>query len=301
MNKNVSVICAIVKNEQRFIREWVEYYLSIGFDKLYIYEDYGSETHENELNDYIEQGKVELTSLDESDFTHRHRKGTFVQRELYRNFLQMCKNENLADWVGFFDVDEFMMFEDGWNLERLENEFEDCGGVLLSWRLYGANGHMKRPKGNVVDNYTTHLEDGALLDSCHIQWNVKSLVNLKNCLSMKHIHVFNGCLQTNHGTLTKDSKPCFEKAWLNHYYTKSWEDYIDRIFARGNMQNNFRCLDKFFVCNPELMPRKKEMVMAQRYRHAASTMWISREMKVISGGNEGRLKELTAKYLSKDV
>lgn len=300
MNKNVSVICAIVKNEQRFIREWVEYCLSIGFDKLYIYEDYGSETHKNELNDYIEQGKVELTSLDESDFTHRHRKGTLVQRELYRNFFQRCKDENLADWAGFFDVDEFMMFEDGWNLERLENEFEDCGGVLLSWRLYGANGHMKRPKGNVVDNYTTHLEDGALLDA-HIQWNVKSLVNVKNCPSMKHIHVFNGCLQTNHGTFTKDSKPCFEKAWLNHYYTKSWEDYLDRIFARGNMQNNFRCLDKFFVCNPELMPRKKEMVMAQRYRHAASTMWISREMKVISGGNEGRLKELTAKYLRKDV
>jgi hypothetical protein len=44
-----SIICAIIKDEQRFIKEWVEYYLSIGFDKLYIFEDYGSTSHKKIL------------------------------------------------------------------------------------------------------------------------------------------------------------------------------------------------------------------------------------------------------------
>ena len=39
------------------------------------------------------------------------------------------------------------------------------------------------------------------------------------------------------------------------------------------------------------------MVEEQRYRHAVGTMWISREMKIISGGNEQRLKELKTKYI----
>ena len=58
IRKNVSVICAIVKNEQRFIREWAEYYLSIGFDKLYIFEDFDSRSHKDIISDLISDGKL---------------------------------------------------------------------------------------------------------------------------------------------------------------------------------------------------------------------------------------------------
>jgi hypothetical protein len=298
--KQKSVICAIVKNEQRFIREWVEYYLKIGFERLYIYEDYGSDSHKEQLLDYIENGQVILSNLEETGFIPLYKKGTIVQNRLYKKFFEMCKNKEIdADWVGFFDVDEFMMFEDGWNLERLEEEFSDCGGVLLSWRCFGANGHLKRPEGKVVDNYTTHMPDGFKLDA-HWQWNVKSLVNIKKCKSMKHIHIFNGCEFTDHrNTATGDLT--FEKAWINHYYSKSWEDYLDRIFSRGNMQNNFRCLDKFFKVNPDMLKDKKRMIKENRYRHAASTMWISHDLKIISGGNVGRLNELRKKFVQNYV
>lgn len=290
-----SIICAIAKNEQRYIREWVEHYLKQGFDKIYIFEDYGSNTHSNELQDYIDSDKVELTSLTDSKFIPCHEKGTMVQGHLYSKFLQKCKDEHLADWCGFFDIDEFIMFEDGWDLQKLEERFKDKGGILLSWRLYGANGHTDRPSGNVVDNYTSHMPDGFKLDPPSSEWNIKSLVNIKNCTGKRSIHVFNGCVFTD-GKQFGSGDLIFCKAWLNHYYTRSWEDYLDRIFVRGNMQNNFRCLDKFFRISPEFMPYKKKMVEEQRYRHASTTMWISREMKIMSGGNERRIKELQDKY-----
>jgi len=84
----------------------------------------------------------------------------------------------------------------------------------------------------------------------------------------------------------------FEKAWINHYYSKSWEDYLDRIFARGNMNNNLRCLDLFFSVNPDMLPMKEKLVNEQRFKKTASTMWISRDMKIICGGNVNKLKEL---------
>jgi hypothetical protein len=78
-----SVICAIVKNEQRFIKEWVEHNLKIGFDKLYIFEDFGSKSHKEQLSDLIEEGKVDLVSLQESHVIPHYKKGTSVQQGLY--------------------------------------------------------------------------------------------------------------------------------------------------------------------------------------------------------------------------
>jgi len=40
-----TAIVAIVKNEHRFIKEWVDYHLALGFDDIYIYEDYRSDSH----------------------------------------------------------------------------------------------------------------------------------------------------------------------------------------------------------------------------------------------------------------
>ena len=292
--KNVSVICAIVKNEQRFIREWVEHYLSIGFDKLYVYEDYGSESHEEQVKDYIEQGKVELVNLDKANIFPHYSKGTRVQVVLYKTFLQRCKEEKLADWCGFFDIDEFMMFEDGWNLKKIEDTFKDNGGILLPWKCYGANGHIKRPIGGVVESYTSFMPEGFLIDPGSSMWNIKSLVNVHKCDGLLNIHIFKDAVFTD-GTKFEVGKMLFEKAWINHYFTKSWEDYLERIFSRGNMQNNYRCLDLFFKCNPEFADKRKEMIYAERFRHCASTMWISHKEKLISGGNERKIRELNNK------
>ena len=297
MKKNVSIVCAIVKDEQRFIREWVEHNLKIGFDKLYIFEDFGSKSHLEQVVDYVKSGKVELTPLSTSGVLPHYRKGTRVQQQLYDYFLDRCKKEGLADWIAFIDMDEFIMFEKGWGLKSLEQEFSDYGGVLLSWKDYGASGHVKRPEGSVVKNYTQHIPEGTFIMG-GTEWNVKSLVNVSLVGNQRAVHVFDGCVFTD-GKSFYDGSMVYCKAWINHYFTKSWEDYLDRIFARGNMHNNYRCLDLFFEVSPEFMPRKREMVMAQRYRHAASTMWISREMKVISGGNVGRLEQLRKRYVEK--
>lgn len=300
MSKNKSVVCAIIKNEQRFIREWVNHYLNIGFDVLYLYEDFDSTSHKEDLQDFIRDGKAVLTNLAKTKVIPHYSKGTEVQMQLYSYFLDKCKKEKIADWIGFFDVDEFLVFEKDYSLQRLEKEYKDEAGIVLSWVIYGANGHIKRPEGNVVENYTSHLPLGTLLDF-KTQWNVKSLVNVKNCEGAYHNHVFKGCVNTDGNLfIPKDNlELTFSKAWLNHYYSKSWEDYLDRIFSRGNMQNNFRCLDKFFFCSPEFLPKKEEMILSQRYIHVASTMWISRDMKIISGGNDERLEELRQKYVMK--
>lgn len=300
-----SVICAIVKNEQLFIREWVEHNLNIGFDKIYIYEDYGSDSHYKELADYIKADKVELTAIEGSGlgFTKAGVGGADVstQGQLYRWFLNKCKTGEIeADWLALIDVDEFIFFEKGWDLNKLEAEFEDTPGVILCWILYGANGHIKRPEGKVVDNYTSHLPLGTLIDREYVWTSTKCLINIKNNQGYGSFHRITGCIRTN--KMGNSTSPlCFEKAWINHYFTKSFEDYCVRMFSRGNMQNNYRSFDSFFRVNPDLLPHREELLKSVRHIHCCATMWISKELKLISGGNEKRLKKLNQKYVMNNI
>ena len=61
--------------------------------------------------------------------------GTRTQGALYNKLLADFKREGKYDWVAFIDVDEFVDFEEGYNLERLCNEFKDTTGVWLAWKM----------------------------------------------------------------------------------------------------------------------------------------------------------------------
>jgi hypothetical protein len=56
----------MVKNEHLFIEEWVKYHLSLGFDDIFVVEDYGSESHSDILSKYsqVHLYKIEDLNLD---------------------------------------------------------------------------------------------------------------------------------------------------------------------------------------------------------------------------------------------
>lgn len=58
---NVAV-CCIGRFENRYIREYVEHYKSIGVDKIFIYDNnYDGEEHfEDVINDHIESGFIDI-------------------------------------------------------------------------------------------------------------------------------------------------------------------------------------------------------------------------------------------------
>jgi hypothetical protein len=51
---------------------------------------------------------------------------------------------------------------------------------------------------------------------------------------------------------TKPKLKVFKKAWLRHYYTKSWEEWVWRIYERGDLCNGNRKIEEFFKANPDL-------------------------------------------------
>ena len=55
-------LCAIAKNENLYIREWVEWYKNLGISKIFLYDnnELDGERFEEVINDYIKEGFVEI-------------------------------------------------------------------------------------------------------------------------------------------------------------------------------------------------------------------------------------------------
>lgn len=284
-------IMTMIKNERLYLKEWIDYHLKLGFDAIFIFEDYRSESHEDIVKDYdnVYLDKIEKTGI--HDYKSNE---TTTQIKLFKYFLYKLKNEKIYDWCLYIDVDEFLVMDDGITLEKLCLDYQEYTGLILSWKMFNANKHIKRPIGNVMDNYTKSINviiDG---DNNFTRYNKKSFVNVHKAKTFFTNHcIEDGVdIEMSHNV---DNKIIHHTAWINHYFTKSFEDYCYRMQIRGNMGNNNRTYDQFFEVNPELYGKKRELIFSQRYNRNNNVHYISKEYKLISGGNIEDINNLNKK------
>lgn len=245
MKSKVVAICAILKDEHQYLKEWIDYHLSIGIDYIYLYEDITSKTHLDIVKGY---DNVYLQTMgDFIDMKHCLEK----QRDTYIKFTNVYKDT--INYTFFIDIDEFIMFADDYALEDLIKQCDEWGSVLLPWKHYGACGHIDNPKTDVVSTYHTHTEIKFPKNPNACKLLSKSFVNMK-VGRMKHIHYHTHSIPI----VPWDSENLYTKCWINHYITKSWEEWCNRLFVRGqNMA--LRQLDEFFKYNPDMIPLKEEL------------------------------------------
>lgn len=283
-----TAICAIIKDEHRFLEEWIEWHLGLGFNAIHLFEDKGSKSHEEICAKYSNvylrryEDDEEVQEIIAPEF------GNKKQRRLYQWFCGV----SLADWVAFIDIDEFVMFEDCWNLHSFCEEFSDFPAVHLYWKMKGASGHVERPSCRVMDAYT---EDAPFVKQDN-GWNMKSFVNISKGLGMRTVHHANGAVRTDG---TDGEGPIYDKAWINHYFTKSWEDWCDRIYKRGDVYRGHRTLAQFFECNPSMEHLRDELIASVADRIPNGTYWLDKERGIIAGGNVRKIMELNDKHHEK--
>lgn len=120
-------ICAIARFENRYIIEWVDYHLSIGFSKIYIYDNNreGDERICNVIDPTISlyRGKVEVIPW--------HEETKCPQIKAYND----CYNRNGFDWV----ADEFIIFSPATNIDQfyLNDIGSENDAILFNWRTFG--------------------------------------------------------------------------------------------------------------------------------------------------------------------
>ena len=279
-----TAICAIIKDEHRFLEEWIEWHLGLGFDAIHLFEDKGSKSHEEICEKY---SNVYLRRYEDDEEVQQllaWQGNSNRQKTLYEYCADTYKY--IYNWIAFIDLDEFIMFAEGYSLSKLCEEFEPYPCVLLNWKMMGASGHIKRPNMKVMDAYT---EEAAFLHQDKL-WEHKSFVNLARYNGMATLHRAIGAVNTHHEGII--SNLYYDKSWLNHYFTKSWEDWCDRIFVRGGTMHAHRTLGQFFDTNTSMEYLREELIDSVTEKIPNGTYWLDKKRALIAGGNIRKIERL---------
>jgi len=195
----VALVC-IAKNEDNYIKEWVDYHTKLGFDQICIYQ-----------NDWRCSVQLDNTTIMDFDGPNR-------QTEAYNNFLRYWHND--YDWVAFLDVDEFLVLKKHSNVKDFIQDYQQHDVIGINWVLFGDNGLTFDGNYNVLSRFTKRQIGVVPLVKCisrvkpNISWALHNAVNV-NAIDTNY-KIFAGCSNEN----GDDSI-----AQINHYFCKTWDEW----------------------------------------------------------------------------
>ena len=218
-------ICAIFINEAPYLREWIEFHRLVGVEKFYLYQNRSEDDWQSILKPYIDEGLVEVT-----DWPRRPP----CQIQAYQHFINKHRGE--PGWTAFLDCDEFLFSPShatvGEAIEAIA--LPDWGAIGVNWMFFGASGQEAPTPGPVIERFTLRATD-----------NFEPNRHIKTIARMDRVQLAGPSshqIKTSGGTFSElghqltgpfTPTPTHTRLRINHYHTKSRQEYLRRI-ARGN-------------------------------------------------------------------
>jgi Glycosyltransferase family 92 len=133
-------IAAIVKDESRYLDEWIAFHRLIGISHFYIYDNGGDGAFTAGARPSQDVVSIIpwLTSL----------VGISPQVAAYCHALVNFGARHR--WMAFIDVDEFLFPLQAGSLMEALTEFGDLPGVAVPWSMFGTSGHVTPPNDLVI-------------------------------------------------------------------------------------------------------------------------------------------------------
>mmetsp|Transcript_61463 Transcript_61463/g.150422 ORF Transcript_61463/g.150422 Transcript_61463/m.150422 type:complete len:547 (+) Transcript_61463:263-1903(+) len=261
-------ICAIMKDEELYLEEWFLYYLALGVDRIYIYNDSDNST---KLEDFV-KSLVGTTDEGENDTRRNTTEGLlpedFVtifnlkrvgsrtrQIRAYRNCMRRYVRPNNHTWAGFLDPDEFLVLRKHKTLKDFLSEKAPEGSVSINWVDFGTSNETSYRPRPVTQRFQYHMGT---------QWTVKTFVkaeDYKDRQSPHWVHLRDNNMRRdpdgvwirgtnklpNSNQTNSAFNPTFhvegrsDVAALFHYRTKSLGEYMTKFCERGDVFDSKQC------------------------------------------------------------
>lgn len=262
-----TAIHTVILNEiDEYLKSWLDHHTKM-VDHIFIFEDIGSWSHKHITDQYP---NVTLHSVldifdDKERIMNMKQENRVTQGEYLIFGLLKIQALNEYDWCFTLDIDEFITLQEPYKaISDVLSEFQEYDAVLLQWMNYGANGHIYKPNYNGRDYREFYTQvandskvDGFLCINTKVAWNMILLTRRK----IGGIHCANGnnWVKTN---FIKDRKIiCYDKMYLKHYVTRSFEEYIWKLYVRGmHCGNMHRKIADFFEINNDMLDKYDECI-----------------------------------------
>jgi len=235
LNYRIKVcICTIGRNENLYVREFANYYERLGIDKIFIYDNNkkNGENFDLILKDYIDKGFVQII-----DFRGKYS----PQLES----MEDCKKSNFKnfDWLLFFDLDEYLFLRNYSNIKDFLNQkhFGKCQRIHLNWYIHTDNNLLYYDNRTLKERFPKkkiYGKDKNLKLSNYVKSILKG--NIDDKITNPHdlnpaLIGCNGFGKIENTSLITNS-PEFYYYYIDHYYSKSTEEFINKI-TKGDVNH----------------------------------------------------------------
>lgn len=206
-----------VKNEHDYLIPYVKFYAYHGVEHFFFYDNGSTIPVKETLKDYLDICTI-------TDFP-----GIGVQYPIYDHFLKNFGKT--TEWVAVFDIDEFVLPKKHETLAGFLKDYTSFDAVAINWVTFGNGHHKKKQEGPLIKNY---------LYSSGVQHpNFKSIYKTGSVSEIKHSHHaklkrFKKYVDPLYQKITSDRnlRPTLDVIQLNHYFTKSEEEYLKKIHSK---------------------------------------------------------------------
>jgi hypothetical protein len=255
-------ICTIIKNElEEYLDDFINYHLNLGIDHFFFFEDTDSLSHEHILAKYPSEQVTLLnigTILDDHLIYTTSMYKNLAHGVYYRKALWYVKKhyEAVYDWCFATDIDEYITLRNtetsSENIKKLLMSYNDYDAIWLHWQNFNANGHIHKPDYSKKGIVYTYTQPCGSFSNSDVTTNSKFVYNLnryqKHFLLNQH-RIHHSCKYFESDIL-----------YLRHYIMKSWEEFVWKLKIRGTFSKKHRSIDDFFLLNPDLEPKKNELI-----------------------------------------
>jgi hypothetical protein len=261
-NKKKRVLCVFLKNKARFVKEWIDFHLMIGWTNVMLFDDSSTDDVYSVVKPYGKDGMVEYIPANWSGSAHQvGQRYLVLQYECYNKCFD--KHWKDAQIIATTDVDEFVYP----CVDGVKNKLESFDSALSRYSApygeaivaqmqcfrYGINGHLKPHNGSLLKTYPKraayendvdyqlpteiskrcdempfqHFCDRSKYTECY---SCKRLYfpNGKRTKLFPNIHDFWGkAIRMNLGPYRNVGFCC------NHYFFLSYEDVLNKYKTNG--------------------------------------------------------------------
>lgn len=237
-----TVVCAIAKNENRYINDWVNYYIGLGIDHIYLFDNNDKSTEY--VGNYID--KIDKVTVINVNNIHEQS----FQLTCYNNFYERYNRQ--FKWAMFIDIDEFLTGVSDINAFLAQSKFAQYEMIRIKWKIFGDDNKLSRDlsipvykaiQKEIVDHKFSNngkcIVRGGLVGvnvgSCHFAFRGTRCEGMK--AEGPDLKPLVGCLPSGKPcnsriAITEDYSA--ETVFLNHYMTKTLTEFISQKLGRGD-------------------------------------------------------------------
>lgn len=252
-------ICLIIRDESEYLKEWLDWHIGQGVEHFYIY-DHDSKLPISEFIKTLSQDAQDKITVHYFGGQHGN-----AQHEAYNDCLNRYRQE--SRWIGFIDADEMVRVKCGCTLPKLLKNYERYAGLFMRWIVYDANGQIEKSSAPLRERFTrvasTNIDDG--IGKTFVQPMLIKYMLIHNGLVQDGFTVVDeGCVPVKDGEKalcgSTDDLVC-----VDHYYTKSYEEWLEKL-RRGSCDPVFnRKYAEFFMYNPDMEYCREALTLEQKY------------------------------------